>query len=510
MIARRDSAAVLRVPIEPPAWRFSARSTAVRLFLTCWLIYVLHFASNTVREIYLGLAIGDHFSFRVDEYAHLHPDLFEKPGYGWHINSNPGGSMVGAIPYALARPFIDAVVERVNRQRNAAGNAEPPAYNSPWPMAREFYRESWRRGYDVKFGLAALVMQAFAMAPVSALGVVAMFYALRSVFRSDRAALWLSVLYAFGTPVFYRTGYLNHNLLLGHLAFLGFIAMGKQHGAAKRMPLVLGGLAGGAALLFDYSGAVVLLALFVYAACRHRRRAAWYVLGSVFPVLLLWFYQWRSFGHPLFPAQQWMPPVAWIDRGYQGFQFPQLDLLALLMFDYRYGLVLTCPLLLLAAAAPFVHRGRLPRLELWTMLGVFLGLWVFCAGVNYSRLQFNTGLRHLAPALPFLFVPAALALMRLPRRAAYFIGVLSIAQAWSMAMYRDVERGLGLLEPVLHVFFGGFQLPVFTVLSQMGAQYGDYFARGVSPLPALLLAAALIYGIWSPRLASSRAVGGAQ
>ena len=88
MEAKTHSAAELRPP--PTGWRFSARGIALRLFITCWLIYVLHFATNTVREIYLALAIGDHFSFRVDEYAHMHPDLFEKEGYGWHIGAKPG------------------------------------------------------------------------------------------------------------------------------------------------------------------------------------------------------------------------------------------------------------------------------------------------------------------------------------------------------------------------------------------------------------------------------------
>ena len=92
-------------------------------------------------------------------------------------------------------------------------------------MAQEFYAEAWRRGYDVKFGLAALVMQAGAMAPSSALGVVVMFYLLRHIFGSGRTALWLALLYAFGTPVFFRTGFLNHNLMLGHITFMGFLAM---------------------------------------------------------------------------------------------------------------------------------------------------------------------------------------------------------------------------------------------------------------------------------------------
>src|SRR5689334_6097254 len=201
--------------LHPAPWIFPTRSIAVRLFITCWLVYSIHVATNTVREIYLALAIGDHLSFRVDDYAHLHPDLFDKKGYGWHIGANPGASMLGAIPYAMSRPVVDRVVAAVNRSRAASGQKEPPAYNSPWPMARAFFQESWKRGYDVKFGIAAIVMQAFCMAPISALTAVAMFYFLRRVFGSDRAAFWLALLYAFGTPAFFRTGYLNHNLMLG-------------------------------------------------------------------------------------------------------------------------------------------------------------------------------------------------------------------------------------------------------------------------------------------------------
>ena len=124
---------------DPLPWRYSTKGIAIRLFLTCWLIYVLHFASNTVREIYPALALGDHLSFRVDEYAHMHPDLFEKEGYGWHIGNNPGASMVAAIPYALARPIIDPLVAYVNRTRAASGATEPPSYDLPWPMARRVF-----------------------------------------------------------------------------------------------------------------------------------------------------------------------------------------------------------------------------------------------------------------------------------------------------------------------------------------------------------------------------------
>ena len=491
----------------------SVRSIAFRLFVTCWLVYGLHVATNTVREIYLALAIGDHFSFRVDEYAKIHPDLFEKPGNGWHIGANPGASMIAALPYAVARPLIDRLVRTVNERR--AGAAEPPPYDSPWPLARRFYEEAWRRGYDIKFGLAALVMQWFCMAPFSAAGVVAMFLLLRTVLASNRAGLFGALLYAFGTPVFFRTGYLNHNLMIGHLAFIGFLLLWNPSALSRlseRTRYVLAGLCGGASLLLDYSGIVMLAGLCLYGAVKARDGAGWkdasnkvalYALGALGPVALLWFYQWRSFGHPFYPGQHWMPPVQWIDVGYQGFSLPQWDLLGSLLMDYRYGLFLTCPLMAFAIVSWWPNRrSRLvPSRELAVMLGLSAALWLFCGAISYTRLQYNTGIRYLAPLFPFLFVPALIVLMRLSWRVRVLVAVASVAQAWCMAMYRDVERGLGLLEPVLRVFTGGFQLPALTVLSRFsGGQYGDYFAGGVSPLPLFALTGALLFVVWAAPL----------
>ncbi len=493
---------------DPKPWIAPARGVAVRLFFTCWIIYTAHLATNTVREIYLALAIGDHASFRVDEYANMHPDLFEKKGFGWHIGANPGASMLGAIPYAVSRPVVDRIIEKVNRARAAGGNTEPPQYNSPWPMARQFYVEAWRRGFDIKFGLAAIVMQAFCMAPISALGVVAMFYFLRRIFGDDRTAFWLALLYAFGTPVFFRTGFLNHNMILGHLTFIGFLAMwnpGGDNRWAPHLRYCLGGLLGGMAVLLDYSGIVPLGVLFCYAAAtagwkRIISTSWWYGLGAIGPILLLWFYQWKSFGNPFLPGQNWMPPVEWIDIGYQGFTFPQPELLRILLIDYRFGLFTTCPLMLLAVMALWGKRGArrfIPARELAVLLAVPVGLWLFCGGISYVKLQFNNGLRYLAPLLPYMFVLVATALVRIPRRLAYLFAIAAVAQAWSMAMYRDVERGLGVLDPVVHVFIGGFQLPVLSVLSRMGGQYGDYTAQGVSPLPILGLVAVVVAAIWS-------------
>lgn len=493
----------------------TTRQIAVRLFATCWIVYALHFATNIVREIYPALAIGDHFSFRVDEYANLHPDLFLTEGRGWHINNNPGVSMMAAVPYTLARPIIDRIVDRVARARTESG-APPPAYASPWPMARDFYAEAWRRGLDLKLGLAAFVMQAFCMAPGSAIGVVAMFFVLRRVFGSDKHALWLAILYAFGTPVFFRTGSLNQNMMLGHIAFLGFIAIWNPSGRASmstRTRAILAGLAGGSAVLFDYSGVVLFLGLLVYGTLRAIRSAtdgdavrfaAGYAAGALVPLGLLWFYQYQAFGHPLYPAQHWMPPVAWVDHGYRGMSPPQPDLLWLLLFDRRYGLFISCPLFLLALATPWVNRGtgrRVAAFELGAILAIVAAFWLFCGGVSYARLQFNSGIRHLAPIFPFLFLPVAIVLSRLPAALVWLASVLTIAQAWCLAMYRDVEIGpLGVFDSVVQVFLGGFQLPALTTLSRLGGGVAAYFPHGVSPLPLFALTAAVLFVIWrAPR-----------
>jgi hypothetical protein len=493
----------------------TARQIAWRIFFTAWIVFVLHFATNIAREIYPALALGDRLSFDLGSYCGLHPDLFETPGRGCHIGNNPGVSMLAAIPYALARPVIDPVVRRVLAGRAASGRTEPPAYNTEWPNRQKFYAEAWRRGLDVKFVLSAFVMQAFCMAPMSAAAVVLVFFVLRAVLRSDRRAMWLALLYAFGTPVFFRTGYLNQNLMLGHIAFAGLAAVWNPWGGTRlsaRARWILCGLAGGTAILFDYSGVVFITGLGLYVVEKRRREAGlgegvraglWYVLGTLGPILLLWLYQYQAFGNPFLPGQHWMPAVEWIDRGYRGYEFPpRPELLAMLLFDHRFGLFVTAPLMLLALAAPWKDRGAarlVPGLELTALLALAAGTWLFFGGSNYVRLQFNTGIRYLTAVLPFLFVPAALVLSRMRPRSAYAWSLLALTVSWPLAMYRIVERPMGMLDPIARTFSAGFALPALTTLSLTSGQYGDFFTHGVSPLPLFALAAAVICGIWLPK-----------
>ena len=386
------------------------------------------------------------------------------------------------------------------------------------------------------------------MSVVSAAAVVSMFLLLVQLGGSKSTALWLSLVYGFGTPVFYRTGFLNHNMMLGHTAFAGFVTLWNPWAAATTVTttvtargasarrVALAGLAGGFCLLLDYSGIVILVGLPIYGLLLLRptthparvRYLAAYGAGALGPLAVLWFYQWQSFGHPFLPPQHWMPLVEWIGEGYQGVDLPQPGLALSLAFDWRYGLFTSGPLFVLALWAPFASRGEqprerpvgratfpLPRLELWTCLCLAVALWLFFSGIHYTRWQFNTGVRYLAPTFPFLFLLAAGVMLDLPRWGARLITGLAVGQAWCMAMYRDVsggkveladpDVGLGVLEPIVRVWSDGPTLPVLTTLSRMEG-YGSLTDGLLSPAPIFILAAVALAVMWWPIVAETPSV----
>ncbi len=488
-----------------PSPRFP-RGIAWRLFLTCWVLYALHLATNTVREIYPALALGDHLRFDVSEYLGLHPDIFELPGRGVFINNNPGASVLGAIPYALTRPLIDRVSQRAQQRRRAAGEVDAVHYDSVYPMARDFYRKARTLGLDVKFGLAAGVMQVLAMAPVSALSVVVMYWVLLSLTRSPRAALLLALLYGFATPVFYRTAQLNENLLVAHAAFFAFVMLWQPWVASTTptRPRYLGaGLLTGWAVVCDYSGVVVVAVLSVYAWLRRRAlppqaRAAddlWrFAAGVGTGVAVLWTYQWACFGNPFYPAQQYMPAAHFSDQGYKGMAWPSLDLLWATGFDLRFGLFISAPLLLLALYPPAWGRAErlLGALETWCIAAFCALFFVFCSANQYGRMQFFCGVRHVMPVVPFLSLIVAGVLWHMPVRRAVMVGVVTAYWSWCLAMYRDVEFGYGVLESVKHISLEGPRLPWLHTLEGLG-----YVQRGVWATPVLVFVGIGLAGLWA-------------
>jgi hypothetical protein len=484
----------------------SRRRIALRLFITVWLIYVVHFASNVVRETYLAVSLGDQFSFRVDRFVGLHPDLFVYPGRGAYINNNPGASMVAAVPYAIARPFIDLLL----RLKPELARPKPPAtYEDPRPLRTRFMNEARARGLDIKLGLAAASVQAGLMAPLGAAAAVCVFFYLRSRLADERKALWLALLFAFGTPIFFRSGFLNQNGLLTHYVLFAYVAL---TGVQPRPPTELldgwrpfvAGFFLGLGILTDYS-AVPLALIFglwiVYVGWRAAgARGATtltglYSLGAAGPLGLLMFYQWRAFGNPWLPAQAHMPVTDLSTRGWHGFFWPEPELLWQNLMDPRYGLFAFCPLLA-AALFVFVLRrrpGGPTARELALIFSASLALYIFNSSVQFAYLQFNTGVRYMVPAVPLLFFALVPVLLRLPRVALIAAVIPTIAISWSVAMAREhVPISLA------RVFLRGFELPWLTVLQKTATGYLPYLEAGVSPLPIFCVVGIILWLLWRP------------
>src|SRR5687767_7990738 len=501
-------------------------SVAARLFITVWIVYSIHFASNVVRETYLAIALGEKLSVRVDEYLGLHPDLFEIPGKGSYINSNPGASMLGAIPYAAARPVIAGIF----RAKPELARPKPAAtYADPRPNRTTFMNESRRRGLDVKLALAAASMHAGLMVPLGALGALVMFLFLRARLRDERKALWLSLLYAFGTPIFFRSAFLNQNAILAHVVLIAYVLVvgfrrfernsegtsDVQDGSYVRQDIRIAsaGALLGVCVLCDYSGAALAAAFGVWCIWEGWRRGGrtlafkWPLLltaGALGPVLLLFIYQWVAFRNPWLPAQSYMPPTEFSVRGWHGFTIPSVNLLLGNLFDPKYGLFVFSPMLLASLGAPFVRDrerdGGPTRSELALIFGASGALYVFASSVQFAAMQFNTGVRYMVPAAPLLFIALVPVLLRLPRWAAAALVVPTMIISWSVAMTREAVP-----TALARIFTSGPELPWLTVLSKMSGAYAPFLAAHPSPIPVFILVGLVLWLLWRKAPLAARA-----
>jgi hypothetical protein len=366
--------------------------------------------------------------------------------------------------------------------------------------------EARARGLDVKLGLAAAVMQAGLMAPLGALSAVLMFLFLRARLRDERTALWLSLLFAFGTPVFFRAAFINQNAIIAHAVLVGFLAVAgleRIDGSIARHAwrYFVCGLMLGLGILCDYSAAPLAVAFGVWmlalgwreASVRGALRAGlWYVAGAAIPIAILFAYQWAAFGSPLYPAQRYLPDTQLSVRGWHGFALPTADLLWRNLFDPRYGLLAFCPMLIAALFAPFVRRENGPTgSELALILGGSLALYLFSSANQFALLQFNTGVRYLVPLVPLLFIALVPVLLRLSPLWRFVLIVPTMAISWSVSMARE-----SVPVSLSHVFLGGFELPWLTVLRKTAGAYAPFLEQGASPIPLFCLLGVTLWFIW--------------
>ena len=351
--------------------------------------------------------------------------------------------------------------------------------------------------------------------PLAALATLVMFLFLSARLDDERLAPWFSLLYAFGTTMFFRSAFLNQNMIVAHAVLFAYVWLvgltaRRVEDTIDTRALLGAGVMLGVSLLTDYSAIPLLLVFGGWTMARGWRSGGlsaavrsggWLVLGGLGPVLLLLGYQWVAFGSPFLPAQAYMPSTPLSTHGWYGFVPPQRALLWENLFDLRYGLFAFCPMLVAAFAAPWVRprRGGPTPWELGLILAAVFALYLFNSSVEFARLQWNTGIRYMVPAVPLLFVALVPILLKVPRWFALTLVIPTVLISWSVAMARE-----SVPIALARVLGSGLELPWLTVLQKTAAAYAPRLADGASPIPIFVVVSLVLWLVWRPGGRSAR------
>lgn len=492
------------------------KAIKLKIFLTCWILFSVHFATNVVREHYPAFSIIDDFSFKVDKYLGFHPDIFlHKDGHAY-IGNSVAGSVVAAIPLFIFKPVLDFLENYGKKQVAQEAGDLNTKYRIDKPNRQKFYKLVKENGLHLKFGAATAITSVFLMAPLSALFVLLIFNILLKRGISLRRSIWFSFLFGFATPIFFRTAHLNHNMFVMYVVFLSFYLLWSPE---KRESISTGkkfwaGFLAGCGLAFDYSGVIPLVALFGYLFFTRFSHSSFkkafvesmpFIVGAIPPVLFLLYSQWVMYGNPFLPGQYWMPEVNYTDKGWRGFSFPTLDLYFLNLFDPAYGMFMFAPLLIVGfIPIYFFHMKKLilPKAERrFVAIYVFLFL-TFCAANQYSRMQFNTGFRYLLPVVPFVFLAACDYLKKLSWKWLMIISIPVLIHSWVLSMAR--ESVFDSWSIFLHK---GIQLPWLTALKLTSPPNHPVFSNPLLAPAILLFTGVVIFLVWKIEWGKSAETG---
>jgi len=193
-------------------------------------------------------------------------------------------------------------------------------------------------------------------------------------------------------------------------AFLAFVLAWRQR---RRALLALAGLAAGIAVLFEYSTAIVVLAVAIYVAVRAGRRVGWYLLGGVPAALALAAYDRAAFGSPFHLSYRYVANrYAEAQRhGFFGIGVPTLHGLADVLVVDR-GVLVFSPVLVAAAAGLVLMYRRGWRGEALLAGAVAVAFVASDAAYFLPYGGTSPGPRFLTAALPFLLLGLPFALER--------------------------------------------------------------------------------------------------
>jgi hypothetical protein len=353
------------------------------------------------------------------------------------------------------------------------------------------------------WALSKYVITVGGVALISAL-FVAFFFWFLGVFAVSLPARWiLTMLYGFATAAFpYSTVFYSHQLAAGFLFVAFALFFLRQRRAVGPWAAPAAGFLLGFALFTEYTVALIVIALGLYAIWilrTNRRELGAVCLAGAVPVAGLLGYNYACFGGPLDTGYShdycWSAAQA---AGYAGFTYPHLSALMDLTFTSYRGLFFMSPFLLLCVPGALLMWRAGFRLEsvLCTAVSILFILAISAYwGWNGGQVE---GPRYLVPIIPFLTLPIVFYLDRLRAFSVGWAlvlatGVWSVFAVWSELLGGLLFPSSWLTNPIFQ-----YSLPALA-RNEIAPNAGLFF--GLSGWQSLLplIAGLLLLASWPAR-----------
>lgn len=310
--------------------------------------------------------------------------------------------------------------------------------------------------------------------------------------------------YACGTLAFsYSLLFMSHQTT-AVLLFGAFYALWRcGRGDWRERGYLVAGAFAGATVAAEYTGALGVVVLIVYAALTfliHREvplaarlkgllRAAGFATAGAAPFLLflMWYHQ-RAFGHPLESGYKHLADAAyqgWHLGGFLGIRYPSPSAFALSFFSPLRGLFTLAPFLLLALPGMFFlfkltgtegasyrslfapeaklkdkNFNPADRAYFYFAALLLLAYAYFTSSFTYESWGWTTGPRHLTGLVPFLLLPVGLVLVRAKKSGSWMTGISAGLCAASIVVTGAVSFINYIPDNVSEPLFG-LALPLF-------------------------------------------------
>ncbi len=336
---------------------------------------------NNSTRMFAAIGLVERGDARIDEFSKLTIDKAEFDGHVY-LDKAPGMTL-------LSLPAVAAATHLTTRPRI------PPTV--------------WDRSFGQWMTVRVRLAVASVTALLTALAAVALYDLAFGLTASAGAAVFATIAFALGTPIWGWS-----TTLFGHapVADLFVIAVWALWRAGVERPAMFAAIAGGAlglAVLIEFQAVLAGSVIALWGACRLRRPAplaAAVLAGAVTLLVPLVAYNMIAFDTPFRVGYQGVNDFPGMHEGLFGLTSPKLAVLSEIIVGMRRGILWVAPVLIFTPFGLWQLAKRQRSLAIMLAIAALVVLLVNAAYVYWDGGS-STGPRHAVPAIGLLAIGLA-------------------------------------------------------------------------------------------------------